>query len=225
MAAFLPILSGKAKLYDDVSVIVHESNEGEDSAFSGLKHEADIDLRGWDEFFAEVHISREKFSALLAEIEKGGATLQITVQTGKFEGFYATWSPSISEGRPIKFLNNISDVENRNEVPSEFLTRKKQNQKDSPVASQPIGIVVSRPLVSATSTTRKLRESLSAHDDEVHDNNGDAGNAPYNPRRMYEKDQSDQIAHVAAVTQQIRKSGLVIAGAIGVLTVATLFLN
>lgn len=117
----------------DIAISIHENAEGEAATLSGLNIEGDLDLEGHHYFFLELHVKQERFSTLSKELSTPGAALHISVRSDRFRDFYAEWSPSISEGRVIKFLDRKRDVENADEIPESFwLTPEFQRELIAP---------------------------------------------------------------------------------------------
>jgi hypothetical protein len=131
----------------EIEISIHENTEGEAATLSGLNIEGDLDLEGHHSFFLELHVHRERFSALSKELSTPGAVLHISVRSDRFRNFYAEWSPSISEGRVIKFLDNKRDLENADEIPESFWhTPEFQRELISDPDNPPVTISVGRPL-------------------------------------------------------------------------------
>lgn len=86
----------------------------------GDKREGDLDGESVDEFCVYIDLIQDRFDRLLSELKYPDAQLGIDINTATFWNFYARWSPTISEGRVIKFLNRKSDVENHEEIPEDF---------------------------------------------------------------------------------------------------------
>lgn len=131
----------------EIAISIHESTKGEAATLSGVNIEGDLDIEGHHYFFLELHVNRERFAALLEELSTPGSVLHISVKSDKFSGFYAKWSPSISEGRVIKYLNSKRDVENAEEIPEDFWhTPEFQRELVSNPDNPPVTISVGRPL-------------------------------------------------------------------------------
>jgi hypothetical protein len=131
----------------EVAISIHENTEGEAATLSGLNIEGDLDVEGHHCFFLEIHVHGERFSALSKELSTPGAVLHISVRSDRFPNFYAEWSPSISEGRVIKFLDSKRDVDNADEIPESFWhTPEFQRELISNPDNPPVTISVSRPL-------------------------------------------------------------------------------
>ena len=118
--AFSLSLLGSENEHSSVDVSIRE--EEEESCFAaGMAAKDDLDIEIKEGFFVEATITSEAMNDLVAGIKEPGSRLVLRVDYQRFKGFYAAWSPSISEGRVIKFLDNIRDVENRSEVPNDFV--------------------------------------------------------------------------------------------------------
>lgn len=138
---------GQEKSTHQIEVSLHESNVGEAATLAGINMEGDLDLDDHHYFFLELQVHRERFAALLKELSMPGAVLHISVRSDRFRGFYAKWSPSISEGRMIKFLDSKRDVENADDIPEDFWrTSEFQRELLSDTDSPPVTISVGRPL-------------------------------------------------------------------------------
>jgi hypothetical protein len=76
----------------------------------------------WDEHFSvDAILDPQSFDELKREMD-GSPDLSaiITIKLDGMQGLYTTWSPSISEGRVLKFLDRREDVANVEEMPEEF---------------------------------------------------------------------------------------------------------
>jgi hypothetical protein len=131
----------------EIAISIHESAKGEAATLAGTNTEGDLDLEGHRYFFLELHVHWERFAVLLSELSILGAALHISVRSDRFRDFYAAWSPSISEGRVIKFLDSKRDVEDADEIPESFWrTPEFQRELVSNPDSPPVRISVGRPL-------------------------------------------------------------------------------
>jgi hypothetical protein len=131
----------------EIAISIHEALKGEAATLSGVNIDGDLDIKDHHYFFLELHVHRERFTALLKELSTPGAVLHIRVLSDRFRGFYAEWSPSISEGRVIKFLDTKRDVENADEIPEDFwLTPEFRRELVSNLDHPPVTISVRRPL-------------------------------------------------------------------------------
>jgi|JI7StandDraft_1071085.scaffolds.fasta_scaffold119496_1 hypothetical protein len=123
----------------EISISIHESTADEAATLSGLNIEGDLDIRGYHYFFLELHVHEDRFAKLLEELAAPGTGLNMSVRAAHFKNFYAEWSPSISEGRVIKFLDSKRDVENAGDIPDafwhspEFQRQMVSNPDDPPV--------------------------------------------------------------------------------------------
>lgn len=81
----------------------------------------DLDL-SWDEHFAlEVRLDEKSFVELRDELRNNpDFSIVIVTRLDGMGGLYTTWSPSISEGRVLKFLDDRRDVSNLSALPEEF---------------------------------------------------------------------------------------------------------
>ena len=131
----------------EIAISIHEAPKGEAATLSGVNMEGDIDIERRHFFFLELQVHPERFAALLKELSTPSAVLHISVESDKFRDFYAEWSPSVSEGRVIKFLNSKRDVENVNEIP-EYYWRTEGFQREliSNLDFPPVMISVGGPL-------------------------------------------------------------------------------
>jgi hypothetical protein len=113
-------LLGENTTTEEVNVGIHEVAEFEQVWFGGARWDADLDHEGFNGFTLELHLIPERFERLIEDLSASDSKLQIQVRADHFPNFYSEWSPSISEGRVIKFLQSKDDIENSNEVPENF---------------------------------------------------------------------------------------------------------
>ncbi|WP_366658583.1 hypothetical protein [Fodinicurvata sp. EGI_FJ10296] len=138
---------GKNITTSEISIAINENSDGEAVAMAGININGDLDLEDQNEFFIELEIYPDRFELLLNELSIPGAVLHISAHVDRFRDFYAEWSPSISDGRVIKFLNNKRDVENADEIPEDFWrTNEFQKELVSDPEDPPVTIIVRRPL-------------------------------------------------------------------------------
>ncbi|MCA1777759.1 MAG: hypothetical protein LC676_19780 [Loktanella sp.] len=134
---------------DKIAITIQENAVGEAATLAGINMEGDLDVEDNHHFFLQVEMYHERFATLLEELSIPGAVLHISVRADRFQGFYAEWSPSISEGRVIKFLNRKLDVENADEIPEDFWrTTEFQRELLSNPDHPPVTISIRRPLQS-----------------------------------------------------------------------------
>ncbi len=154
-----PLGGGRNETYE-LDVIIRENQLGEAVSLSGLFWEADHDIEGASSFFLQIEMHTERFRALLKELTAPGAVLNISARADRFENFYAAWSPSISEGRVIKFLDSKSDVENADEIADDFWrTPEFQRELVSNPDNPPVKIVVGRPVQAVSDAEANDREN------------------------------------------------------------------
>jgi hypothetical protein len=157
---------GHKKNHRSVGLTIRSHQSAESAVFAGLFAEADLDVQGWDEFFLEIRVHASRFDALVSELAEDKAHLRVHVDTSKFPNFYATWSPSISEGRVVKYLENKRGIENADDIPDEFwLDSSERRELLSNIDDPPVNIGVVRPLKSPTLATEHDNELESDVDD------------------------------------------------------------
>lgn len=113
-------LLGEDSEHDQVSIRISDGGVEERAYFAGMEDIDEFDVKAGELFFLEIHLPTERFDALVGAISQQRAQLWADMSVSAFRGFYATWSPSIDEGRVIKFLNRSDDVENADEMPAAF---------------------------------------------------------------------------------------------------------
>lgn len=146
---YLSFLGEKRKT-DRIAINTRENAIDEAATLAGLKMESDLDIKEVQNFFLEINLHHDRFAVLLKELSIPEAALHISVRADHFRDFYARWSPSISEGRMIKFLDNKRDVENADEIPENFwrsseFQRELLSNSDSPPATISVGRPLHRP--------------------------------------------------------------------------------
>ncbi len=213
-------LFGNKRAHHEVSLTIRSNEIGEAVSFGGLFMEPDLDVEGWDEFYLEINVHTSRFQALVSELSEPGAILRAHVDTSKFPNFFAEWSPAISEGRSIKFLDSKKNVENAEDIPDDFWLGAEERKKMlSSVDHAPVDIGVIRPLkASYQAANQKDRLDL---DDE---------SALASPEANDEHDLCiernnallAQVDAIALLTGQVRQTGRWVALCFVVLIIAVL---
>ena len=106
--------------YTEVSINIRSNTWGEAATLEGFNREGDLHEESSHQFFVQIEMFSDRFDRLVSELSHSDAELRIHISTEKFRNFYATWSPSISEGRVIKFLGSKRDIENQEDIPEDF---------------------------------------------------------------------------------------------------------
>ncbi|MGY9046786.1 hypothetical protein P775_15070 [Puniceibacterium antarcticum] len=182
----------------EVAISIRENTEGEAVTLSGVNMEGDLDLDDSHYFFLELQVHSERFSALLQELSTPGAMLHISVRADRFLDFYAEWSPSISEGRVIKFLDSKRDVENADEIPEDFWrTPEFQRELISDPDMPPVKVSVGRPLQPL------LRSSDPAED--YHSDEDADDDAPAPSLQQVPSPVSDPIPALEELSKRVRR--------------------
>lgn len=158
---------GEKDTTSELEIWIHESEGLQEVYLSGSNHEPDLDADGLHYFFLEIHLNSEVFSDLIKEIEDRGSVLKISVEAGDFPNIYSTWSPSVSDGRVIKLLDNRKVIENIDDVPFEFWRTPKPREELLFVRDRPpVEITIERALDIEISKEADVGEYVSD------DNNG-----------------------------------------------------
>ncbi|MGG7566563.1 hypothetical protein ACQ5SO_10425 [Rhodovulum sp. DZ06] len=152
---------GRARRYDTVrvSVIRTEEPAAQRAYFAGMKPDRGFDGVREGGFYLQANLAPDVFDMLVAELSAPDAELHASVEVMRFPGFYAEWSPSVDEGRPIKFLDRPTDIANLDETPEAFLStrqRKDEIWKDDPIP--PASLTVRTRLGSASLPDREEDE-------------------------------------------------------------------
>ena len=114
---------GSPKLHNTISLSIHET-DSEGTWAGGLEAADDLDFNRDEEFYLEVRVLKPRFDQIISELMLPNTELRAFANFGAFNGFLAEWSPSISDGRVIKFLGNQRVVKNMNEVPIDFFSHQ-----------------------------------------------------------------------------------------------------
>lgn len=138
---------GRTTEHTSMGVTIRENEEGEAVFAAGMSGDSDLDHEYDESFFVEVVITRERMDTIIRELQMPGAELRLDVRVSHFPMFYAPWSPSIDEGRVIKFLDRERDVENAEDVPEEFWNRDVHRKILSESTYPPVRIAVVRSLL------------------------------------------------------------------------------
>lgn len=164
---YLSFLGEKSNT-DRVAITIQESALGETATLAGVKIKGDLDIEDIHNFFLQIDLHHERFATLLKELSFPDAVLHISARADCFVNFYAEWSPSISEGRVIKFLDRKRDVENSNEIPEDFwrsseFQRELLSNSDRP----PVTISVRRPMNTESSCPTSEESDVASKGQEV----------------------------------------------------------
>ena len=168
---------GHSETYEELAVSIHRSQDEVRTYLAGnpIRDDLDIDLMNNPGFFLEVHLEAERYDALEVALVKPGARLRLSVDAGLFRDFYATWSPSISEGRIIKFLDTVDDVENAAEMPKSMLERFDNLEED---IGPPVEISVVWPAGERATPLAGLGQHADDEDSELEVGARHAGKVP-----------------------------------------------
>lgn len=141
----LSLLGRKTKHYS-LRVAIREFDGPQRVYAAGIGEMSDMDFNIDEEFFLEITMPKIDMDALIADVERPGASLRMHVKLDKLRGFYSTWSPSIDEGRLIKFLDREKDVENADDIPKDFWGEDPKERMFEDLASPHVEFYVDRPL-------------------------------------------------------------------------------
>lgn len=111
---------GSDHLFTSMDVVIRNSTE-KHFFIIPFKEANDLDLQ-WDEHFAtEIRMDSDAFSELRdTQMTYKDCRVSVALKLDGMKGIYTTWSPSISEGRLLKFLDRKTDVTNHEEMPEHF---------------------------------------------------------------------------------------------------------
>lgn len=111
---------GSRRMHWKVDVVIRKGAE-KSVGIVPMKAMQDIDL-SWDEHFTlEVTLDEKAFSEFRDELRANpDFSAVIGVRLDGMRGLYTTWSPSISEGRVLKFLDDKKDVSNADQLTEGF---------------------------------------------------------------------------------------------------------
>jgi uncharacterized protein YifN (PemK superfamily) len=81
----------------------------------------DLDISEDETFSLDVRLDGKTFDELHETLRANPSfSTIIFVRLDQMRGMYTTWSPSVSDGRVLKFLDRRADIENEAEAPEEF---------------------------------------------------------------------------------------------------------
>lgn len=206
---------GKKKEHNTVFFSIRPNENANRVYFGGYTTERDLDSKASEQFTAEIHMNPTRFEALVSELEKPGTRLIIRFDTWRFTHFYAEWSPSISEGRVIKFLENKKDIENSEDIREDYwLDQKFQEELLTEIDSPPIRIYTTRSLIAHTP---KININEDCNNDDLEEALEDALSTDFlDTKSVYAaKSESSTIltAQIKAITMlnaQVKQAGLMI---------------
>lgn len=110
---------GSKGTHETVEVHIRKSDQIS-CAIIPVKENADIDFSSEERFIVQITLAAASFEDFRSEYFSRKQRLVISLRLGGMEGVYTTWSPSISEGRVIKFLDERDDISNVADTPSSF---------------------------------------------------------------------------------------------------------
>jgi hypothetical protein len=111
---------GSRQAHTTIDISIHKSKRKHISIVP-FKASDDMD-NAWDEHFClQVRLDETSFAELRDELRANpDFSVLISVKLDSMRGLYTTWSPSISEGRVLKFLDDKKDVSNHSAMPEDF---------------------------------------------------------------------------------------------------------
>ncbi|MFX4219700.1 MAG: hypothetical protein ACMVO3_01255 [Thalassobaculum sp.] len=151
-----------------MSIRISDGGVEERAYFAGMEDIDEFDVKTGELFFLEIHLPTERFDTLVGAISQHRAQLWADMSVSAFRGFYATWSPSIDEGRVIKFLNRSDDVENADEMPAAFHQEASEEDGWFSWRDDVVRLYVKRALSEPSKSQADPHsvEPLEAHDEE-----------------------------------------------------------
>lgn len=126
-------LLGSKRTHQSVTVNIRESADDKEAFHAGGRSASDrddIDFNHDESFYVDAVIAPAEFRRLLDALSEGGCDLQMRVSFGLFPNFLTTWSPSMSEGRTVKFLEREYEILNGEDFRKDFFIKKAD--KDAP---------------------------------------------------------------------------------------------
>ena len=111
-------LFGSDRVHGSVAISLRrgETTRGVVFGYPGVD---DIDLKMEEGFCIEITLGAEAFDDLHRWIQANpSALVQVQANLSGIPGFYAAWSPTIDEGRAVKFLADRRDLENPEDLPA-----------------------------------------------------------------------------------------------------------
>jgi hypothetical protein len=134
-------MMGSDRTHQSVHVSIRQSLTDQVAFFAGgmrASDRDDVDANHDESFYVEAVILPSQFKHLLDVLSDGPCHLHLRVAFGKFPKFLAQWSPSISDGRTIKYLNSNREISNESELPEGFFQEAVGNEAISITVAKPI---------------------------------------------------------------------------------------
>lgn len=212
-------LMGSAQIHDSMTVNIREGINDKEMFYVGgspASDRDDIDVSHGESFYVRVVISQAQFELLLNALSEGICDLYLQVEFDRFPNFLATWSPSISDGRTIKFLDQTQKIINSDDLSDDFFPQMTDEDNSAFNLSNPppISITVARPIQtvhqSSLIDTDTVSESEGATLFEV---------SPISEHPL-SKDFSVLLSVIRKSTAQVRSSLFIVAAAILLLWLA-----
>lgn len=111
---------GSEEKHDIVDIIIRKNSENRCGLFP-MKSVNSVDLKIEERFAIQVDIKNHFFDNFKNEyFSENEKDIKLDIKLSDMSGLYSKWSPSISESRILKFLHKKSDVDNFENMPSNF---------------------------------------------------------------------------------------------------------
>jgi len=113
-------LFGSSQKFSSLSVTIRRGSR-DVATMGGIKGLADADVTILEGFFCDIYLSGEHFDEIKKLYIYGlHAELNMQIDISNAPGFYAAHSDLIGEGRVVKYLSSVRDLENPEVLPKYF---------------------------------------------------------------------------------------------------------
>lgn len=127
---------------DTLAVVIHDGGKCEDVSFYGG---LPVDILGssvMGGFQLYLSLPSTKYEELVADLQPS-IELHIELDAGAFPNCLVEWSPGINMDRTVKFLFDVTKVENNDEIPEGFFERNFYEEKIPALQPSPFPVTLS----------------------------------------------------------------------------------
>ena len=130
---------GSAKEFSELALSI-ERSDADRLTISGYEEVNDVGVQQEEGFGIEMRLRDSSFDELHAKLRGGFTNIKLRVSLALASKFFATWSPMYNEGRVIKYLGSVSDLENPKDLPQHFNVRNPRSLRFWLYMSEPFNI-------------------------------------------------------------------------------------
>ena len=105
-----------------IKLFVSKGDEEEGATIFGFEEHHDMDIQTEESLTLCIGLPQDRFEEYLAALLDGSCDLYVDIRLDKCAQLFSTWSPSVSEGRKIKYLSagKADELMATYEIPEDF---------------------------------------------------------------------------------------------------------